>query len=104
MNDFDYKPQSDLPPINFDFGMEPPKPPKNGKGFATAALILGIVSLLFICCCCVLYRAAIVPAVLAIVMASLSKRDNGGKLTGMAKAGLILGIIANALLSKGAEE
>lgn len=96
MNNFDYTPQNDQqPPINFD--MAPQQPSKNGKGFAIAALVLGIVSLVFICCCCVLYRVAIVPAILAIVMAVLAKRDNGGKMQGMATAGLILAIIAIVL-------
>jgi len=93
MNNFDYTSQNDQqPPI--DFNMEPPKPAKNGKGFAIASLILGIAGVFFSCCCCILYQVSIICGILAIVMAFLAKRDNGGKLSGMALAGLILGIVA----------
>ena len=72
-----------------------PQPTGHAQGYATAALVLGIASLVLTCCCwCfALFYAGGPCAVLAIVFACLSKRDNGGKLQGKALAGLILGII-----------
>lgn len=89
---YDYNPQgTHQPPINF--GMAP-QSSGNGKGYATASLILGIVGIFFACCCFCLYYASIVFGILSIVMAFLAKRANGGKMPGKAVAGLVLGIIA----------
>ena len=63
--------------------------------------MLGIVSLVGCCCCCGEILGTIVmgvTAVLAIVFAVLSKKDNGGKMDGKATAGLILGIVTLVLL------
>jgi heme/copper-type cytochrome/quinol oxidase subunit 2 len=59
--------------------------PNNGK--ATAALVLGIISLLGICVPIV----GIILGIIAIVLASLAKKE--GCVNGKQKAGLILGII-----------
>ncbi len=58
---------------------------KNGK--ATAALVLGIVSLIGIC----VPIAGIICGIIAIVLASMAKKE--GAVNGKQKAGLILGII-----------
>lgn len=57
----------------------------NGK--ATAALVLGIVSLIGIC----VPIAGIICGIIAIVLASMAKKE--GAVNGKQKAGLILGII-----------
>lgn len=89
---YDYNSQGgQQPPISF--GMAPQQS-GNGKGYATASLILGIAGIFFACCCFCLYYAAIVFGILSIVMAFLAKSKNGGKMPGKAVAGLVLGIIA----------
>ncbi len=74
---------------------EPTQYPSNGHaaGYATTALVLGIVSIVLCCCCCCLFFLAIVPGILAIIFSFLAKRDNGGKMPGKAVAGMILGIL-----------
>ena len=76
------------------------KKPKNG--FAIASLVLGIVSVLCCCCCCCSSGLGLavmgVCAVLAIVFAFLSKKNSNGKLSRMAIAGLVLGIVAIVIL------
>ncbi len=93
-NQFDYIPQGDGPSYqNQGFGMPPQQPEQNGKKYAIASLCLGIATVFFTCLCCCLYYVAIVTGILAIVMAFVSKSKNGGKMSGMAIAGLILGIL-----------
>ena len=58
---------------------------KNGK--ATAALVLGIISLIGIC----IPIAGIICGIIAIVLAVLAKKE--GSTDGKQKAGMILGII-----------
>ena len=58
---------------------------KNGK--ATAALVLGIISLIGIC----IPIAGIICGIFAIVLAVLAKKE--GSTDGKQKAGMILGII-----------
>ena len=65
---------------------------KPSKGFAVAALVLGIASL--VCCC--LSTFSLVCAVLAIVFAVVARR-NIGYFDGMSTAGLVCGIVAAAL-------
>ena len=80
-------------------GFAPQQKKKNG--FAIASLVLGIVSLVGCCCCCGEIIGTIVmgvTAVLAIVFAFLSKKENGGKMDGKAIAGLVLGIVALVFL------
>ncbi len=89
---YNYNPQND--PFTQDgFAPMPKQPAGHAKGYATAALILGIASVFCTCCCCCLYMIAPVLSIIAIVMACLSRRDNGKKMSGMALAGLILAII-----------
>ena len=96
MNDqFDYTPQNDSAFVNDVFGssQQPQKPQGHAKGYAITSLILGIASVFCTCVCCCLYYVAILLSIISIVMAFLAKRDNGGKMPGMAVAGLILAIV-----------
>ena len=63
---------------------------KNGK--ATAALVLGIISLIGIC----IPIAGIICGIIAIVLAVLAKKE--GSTDGKQKAGMILGIIGLSLI------
>ena len=70
-------------PYNFT-----PPPAKQPNGYATAALILGIISVVLCSCSCI----SIVTAVLAIVFAVLSRK--GQPMQGKALGGMICGIVA----------
>ncbi len=70
-----------------------PQPDNRAKNYAKVSLILGIIAVFFSCLCCCFYYLALPLGAVAIVMAILSKKKNGGKLSGMALAGLILGIV-----------
>lgn len=97
-NQFDYVPQGDgIPPIDFGFTPPPQQPPKKGNGYATAALVLGIISVVLSCCCFCLYYLSLVLSIVGIVMAVLAKNQNGGKMPPKAIAGLILAIIGIVL-------
>jgi flagellar biosynthesis protein FlhB len=74
---------------------------KNKNGYAIASLVLGIVSILSCCCCCSSGLGLIfmgVSAILAIVFAFVSKKNNDGKMDAKAIAGLVLGIVAVVVL------
>lgn len=83
--------------------MVPPPPPpgmpsleqKPGNGLAVASLVLGIVSLGLFC----VWYVALPCAVLAIIFGKVAgnRARAGASGAGMAKAGLICGIIALAL-------
>ena len=88
-NQFDY--QNNETPFQQVNLSEPPK--GHAKGYSIASLSLGIAAILASCCCCCLYFAGGICGILAIVFAILARRDNGGKMPGMAIAGLILGIV-----------
>ena len=91
--DFNYQPPSDEN-IYQDPNFAPAQPPQgHAKGYALTSMILGIASLFFACLCCCLYYISIVLSILSIAMAFLAKRDNGGKMPGMAIAGLICAIV-----------
>ncbi len=95
MNNQDYTPGQD----SFFFESSTPedmRAPEGGhaKGYAIAALWLGIVGLFLCFCCCCLYYLALPLGIIGIVLACLSRRDNGGVMTGMATVGLILCILA----------
>lgn len=62
-----------------------PDPPKQTSGFATAALVMGICSLVLLCC-----GAGPVFGALGIIFALLSRVDR--PLLGTAKAGLYLSV------------
>ena len=82
------------------YGGYAPQPKKN-NGASVASLILGIVSILSCCCCCSsgLGLAVMgVSALLAIILAFVSKKNNDGKMDAKAIAGLILGIVAIVML------
>lgn len=81
-------------------GFEPAKK-KAQNGYAIASLVLGILSVVTCCCCCVEAIGLIltgVSAILAIVFAFVSKKNNDGKMDGKAIAGLILGIVGIVML------
>ena len=65
-----------------------PPPAKQPNGYATAALILGIISVVLCSCSCI----SIVTAILAIVFAVLSRK--GQPMQGRALGGMICGIVA----------
>ena len=93
-NNYDYNAQFE--PIRFEsFGYTPPQPPrKQPNGLAIAALVLGILSLVFTCCCCCLYYLNILIAPLAILFACLSKHHTPTHtMNTMAKVALVLAII-----------
>ncbi len=92
---FDYTPPTDQPTFEAaPFGSTPPQPAGHSKGYSIAALVLGIVALFCTCCCCCFYFVAPICSVIAIVMAIISRRNNHGKLSGMALTGLLLAILA----------
>ena len=62
----------------------------NGNTKAIISLVLGIISILVCCCYGVV---SIILGIAAIVLAVLAKKDNMGKMPGMALGGLICGII-----------
>lgn len=65
---------------------------QKAAGIAIGALILGICSIVF---CCIWY-VSLITGVVAIVLAVKAKKDNvGGQ--GMAKAGMICGIVGIVL-------
>ena len=90
---FDY---TQAPTYN-DNGFIPTEQEPKKNGLATAALVLGIISLVFGCCCSCCFLIIPVLATIAIVLAVLSKNGNDGVMPGKAKAGLILAIIALVL-------
>ncbi len=65
------------------------QPANPNNGFAIGALVCGIASILCCCGCGI----GVIVGIAGIVMAILSKKDNGGKLSGMALAGLICSIV-----------
>lgn len=67
---------------------EQPANPNNG--FAIGALVCGIIGILLCCCCGI----GIVVGIAGIIFAILSKKYNGGKISGMAMAGLICSAVA----------
>lgn len=84
------------PPVaGAEAGHQPPAtgvPRTSGK--ATAVLILGIVSLVLLCAALAFLPLGVIPAIIALVMASGAKREinaSGGALTGLGavKAGVI---------------
>lgn len=64
--------------------------PTEKKGLSIASMVLGIVSLVF---CCNTW-VCIICSILAIIFGVVGKKKGG---VGMAKAGLIMGIIALAI-------
>jgi len=85
-------------PVSYNVeGYTPVEPEKKKNGYAIAALVLGIVALVFACCCSCCFLIIPVLAVIGIVMAVLSKSQSDGVMTGKAKAGMILSIIALVL-------
>ena len=89
-NDFTNQPYQPQDPILF-----PEKKKTNyGKIFGILSLVLGIIGVcLSCCCCCCIYFFAFLLGAAAIVFAILSRKYNG-KFSGLAIAGLILGILA----------
>lgn len=67
---------------------------KNSNTKAILALVFGILSLVISCCCTYL---GIILGVVGIVLAVLSRQDNGGKFSGMAIGGMVCSIVAIVL-------
>lgn len=67
-------------------GQNPGKQPTNG--LALASLILGILSVLLSLC----YGIGILFGIAALVLGIISRKSTGGKLSGMALAGVICSI------------
>ena len=77
------------------------EPKESGK--AKASMICGIIGLILCaigCICCIGY-AGVPLAIIAIVLAMMSKSETDGELSGAAKAGLVCGIIGLVLLILG---
>ncbi len=73
--------------------VDPPMPTsETKKGKAIASLCLGIASV--ICCCCCNF-VGIIAGIIGIILACLSKKENG-KFSGMAMTGLIFSICGTA--------
>ena len=89
---------------NFNEFTPAPAPASNGKGFSIAALILGIVGIIFAWFNIVIAIVALVCSILGIVFGvkgrNMSKIANG-KASGLATAGLVLGIIGTCLAAIG---
>lgn len=67
------------------------------NGYAIASLVLGILSIPLGCC----YGLGLILAIISIVFAFVSRKQSGGKFTGMAIAGIIcsvLGIICSIFM------
>lgn len=92
MSDFN---QNDLHEVNASASAPIPQVP-NKKGFDIAALVLGITSIIPGCCCT---YVGILLGILAIVFSVLFTKANEGMdvKKGMAKIGMILGIIGLVL-------
>ncbi len=94
-------PQPQENPVNQDpfshtqpnFGVPSTPANKKKKGMEVAALICGIGAVFFSCICCCFYILTPVLSILGILFAILSKKQNEGKMSGMALAGLILAIV-----------
>ncbi len=69
-----------------------PAPEKKTDGLAIASLVLGILSIILVCCNT---YAAIIAGIVSIVLAILSKKNNGK--SGMSTAGLICSIVGIVL-------
>jgi hypothetical protein len=87
----DFNSQNDLNEVNATTSAPTPVVP-NKKGFDIASLVLGITAIVPGCCCTYL---GIILGILAIVFSVLFTKANPGNdvKKGLAKAGLILGII-----------
>jgi hypothetical protein len=72
--------------------------PNDGKGLGTAGLVVGIIALLFSFIPC-LGMWAIVPAIVGIILCSISMRhaSKANAPKGMATAGLVCSIVAAAI-------
>ncbi len=93
-NDYNYIPQNDAFGYNdTPSGNALQKPKGHAKGYATTALVLGILSFFCTCCCCCFYLLSPVFSIIAIVMAILARRDNDKKMPTKAVVGLILAIL-----------
>ncbi|MBQ9743643.1 MAG: hypothetical protein IJW19_00790 [Clostridia bacterium] len=89
---------------NFNEFAPAPAPVSNGKGFSIAALILSIISIIIAWIGVYLPFVALLCGILAIVFGvkgrKMSKAANG-KASGLATAGLVMGIIGTCLAAIG---
>lgn len=77
-----------MPPVNLG------APRQTGRNFAITSLVLAAGSLVFafMGCCCI----NLIPAILAIIFACMSRKRDG-KFSGIAIAGLVIGIVSIVL-------
>ncbi|MBQ7954621.1 MAG: DUF4190 domain-containing protein [Lachnospiraceae bacterium] len=74
----------------------PPVQANPNNGMAVGSLVCGILSLV-LCCCC---GFGIVLSIIGLILGIMSKSKNGGKLSGMAIAGIIcsgIGVVAGII-------
>ncbi|MBQ7334873.1 MAG: DUF4190 domain-containing protein [Clostridia bacterium] len=90
-NQFDYQNTNSAA-----YNIVPPEDPnKRSKAFSIASMVLGIVAVCSCCCCCGAYVFPALFGVLAVIFAIVARVTSPAKkFTGMAIAGLILGILA----------
>ena len=70
------------------------EPVRNSKGYSIASMVCGICSIVFCWCYGI---PGLVLGIVALALAVKVKNDNGGVMDGMAKAGLVCGVIGAVL-------
>jgi uncharacterized membrane protein len=70
-----------------------PKNPNNGKGLAVASMVLGILAFVGHWCCCGGLLFAILAIIFGVCAKGVMRRTGDYDGSGMATAGIILGII-----------
>jgi hypothetical protein len=70
-----------------DYGPPPYRPAGEGDGTATAAMVMGIISLVIVCC----WPLSLPLAIAAIVCGVVGQKSRTNK--GMATAGIVLGVL-----------
>ncbi len=94
MSDFNYDPQNNNESA-FDqtvFQSMPMQTKSRTRGYAVASLVLGICTFVCSCICCCCYYLSLPLGIIAIIMTFLDRRENDGKMSGMALTGLIFAI------------
>jgi len=94
-----YQPQYQQPQYQY----QQPQKPNDGKGLSIAALVLGIVGVVF-CWVGGLNIVVLALCILGIIFGSMGRKKSievYGKASGMATAGLVLGIIGTAFAALG---
>lgn len=66
---------------------QPYAQPQKNDGLAVGSMICGILSMIF----------GLIPGIIAIVLANMSKKENGGIMPPMAKVGYYMGLVLTIL-------